>query len=156
MASVYETQWMPEYGRSYWEKNQINRRLTAEQLLEIAETHLCRENQMVLESNKFLFVDTTALTTYHFSLDYHGYSLPALRKIAEESILQYDYVFLCGEDIPYEDTWDRSGPGKRKNSQRRLIRDLASMKVPYVTLKGDLRSRIATIKRTLCQAPKVN
>ena len=39
MADEYCTVWMPEYGREYWEKQQVERRLTQEQLVEIADEH---------------------------------------------------------------------------------------------------------------------
>lgn len=58
MAKEYSTVWMPEYGREYWEKHQIDRRLTLEQLLEIAEGHLSREEKLLYEANKYLFTDT--------------------------------------------------------------------------------------------------
>lgn len=37
LAQEYNTVWMSEYGREYWEKHQANRRLSLEQLVEIAE-----------------------------------------------------------------------------------------------------------------------
>jgi len=46
LAMDYNTVWMPEYGREYWEKHQVNRRLSGEQLLEIAEGHLEREEAL--------------------------------------------------------------------------------------------------------------
>ncbi len=44
LAPSLNTTWMPEYGREYWEKNQKDRRLTSEQLVEIAEGHIQRED----------------------------------------------------------------------------------------------------------------
>lgn len=43
MAQEHGTVWMPEYGREYWEKNQVERKLTLKQLVEIAEGHMERE-----------------------------------------------------------------------------------------------------------------
>jgi hypothetical protein len=42
LAPEYQTLWMPEYGREYWARHQVNRRLTAAQLVELAEGHLAR------------------------------------------------------------------------------------------------------------------
>lgn len=44
---------MPEYGREYWERHNVDRRLTPEQLVEIAEEHVRREGALVLEANRF-------------------------------------------------------------------------------------------------------
>jgi len=40
LATEFKTVWMPEYGREYWEKHQVNRRLSLQQLVEIAKGHL--------------------------------------------------------------------------------------------------------------------
>ena len=74
MAQEYNTVWMPEYGREYWEKHQVGRRLTEEQLVEIAEGHLERENHRLYEANRYLFSDTNAITTYVFSMYYHNHA----------------------------------------------------------------------------------
>ena len=44
LAEKYDTQWMPEYGREYWEEHQLDRRLSPEQLYHIAACHLKRED----------------------------------------------------------------------------------------------------------------
>ncbi|MFM7615708.1 MAG: AAA family ATPase, partial [Synechococcales cyanobacterium] len=71
MATEYETVWMPEYGREYWEKHHVDCRLSLEQLVDIAEGHLERENQLLYQANQYLFTDTNAITTYLFALAYH-------------------------------------------------------------------------------------
>ena len=48
LAQKFSTVWMPEYGREYWDNNQVNRRLTTGQLVEIARGHIEREDQMLL------------------------------------------------------------------------------------------------------------
>ena len=66
MAKKFNTKQMPEYGREYWEKHHVNRRLTQGQLAEIAERHLKIENHKITESDQYLFTDTNALTTFVF------------------------------------------------------------------------------------------
>ena len=60
LAREFDTQWMPEYGREYWEKHQVERRLDPEQLVEIAMGHLEREDALLAQSNRYLFTDTNA------------------------------------------------------------------------------------------------
>jgi NadR type nicotinamide-nucleotide adenylyltransferase len=67
MAKEFDTVWMPEYGREYWEKHQENRKLSLAQLVEIAKGHLEREEKLLLEANHYLFTDTNATTTFIFS-----------------------------------------------------------------------------------------
>ncbi|TGL63210.1 AAA family ATPase [Leptospira sarikeiensis] len=149
LATEYDTVWMPEFGREYWEKNQIERRLTFEQLTEIALGHIEREDKLILKANRFIFTDTNALTTRIFSQDYHGKVSEELELLAESCVKRYDLVFLCEADIPFEDTWDRSGPVKREIFQKRIESDLRSKKIPYIRLTGNLEERIKKAKAIL-------
>lgn len=149
LAQEFGTVWMPEYGREYWETHHVDRRLTLGQLTEIAEGHLEREEALLCEANRYLFADTNALTTYIFSLYYHGEADKRLIDYANAASARYDLVFLCDVDIPYDDTWDRSGEGNRQVFQQRIVGDLAERKIPYFLLRGSLEERIACVKRVL-------
>jgi NadR type nicotinamide-nucleotide adenylyltransferase len=141
LADRLHTVWMPEYGREYWDTHQVERRLTLAQLEEIAEGHLAREDDKVLEARDVLLVDTNAITTYMFSLDYHGQATARLTQLAAEAASRYDLVFVCDTDIPYADTWDRSGDVHRQLFQKRIIADLQLRKIPYVLLRGTVGER---------------
>jgi HTH-type transcriptional repressor of NAD biosynthesis genes len=149
LAIHFDTQWMPEYGREYWENHQINKRLTLEDLLKIAEGHIERENALVLLSNQFLFSDTNAITTFLFSLDYHGIALEALENLAKVAESRHDIIFVCDTDIPYDDTWDRSGDVKRKTFQQKIIEDLNARNLKYYMLKGTVDERIEQVSKVL-------
>lgn len=149
LAEEYQTQWMPEFGREYWEKYHVNRRLSLEQLVEIAEGHIEREDKLLLESNRFLFTDTNAITTLTFSRYYHGEALPRLIELADRAATRYDLVFLCDTDIPYEDTWDRSGEVNREAFQRQAVADLLARNVPFIRLRGSLDQRIKRVRQIL-------
>ena len=53
MAHEFATVWMPEYGREYWERHHAERRLTPEQLVEIAEGHLQREEALIAQADRY-------------------------------------------------------------------------------------------------------
>jgi HTH-type transcriptional repressor of NAD biosynthesis genes len=152
LAAHFDTQWMPEYGREYWEQNQVNKRLTLEDLLKIAEIHIEREDALVLQANRFLFSDTNAITTYLFSLDYHGTALAALENLAKAAEKRHDIIFVCDTDIPYDDTWDRSGDVKRKTFQQKIIEDLDARNLKYYMLKGTVAERIEQVSKVLSAA----
>jgi len=154
LAHRFQTVWMPEYGREYWEQNQIDRRLTLEQLVEIARKHREREDRLVLEANRFLFIDTDATTTLHFSYYYHNAAHNELIDLANRCVDRYDLVFLCASDIPYDDTWDRSGEVLRSVMQKRIDGDLRGRKRPYYQLEGPLEERCAQATRILKQFRK--
>ena len=149
MAKEYETIWMPEYGREYWEKNQIERKLSLEQLVQIAEGHLEREENLLFQADQYLFTDTNAITTFMFSQYYHQAALPKLVELANSASSRYDLVFLCDTDISYDETWDRSGDVNRKTFQKQIVGDLLARKIPFFILSGELETRVSKVKRTL-------
>lgn len=132
LASRFDTQWMPEYGREYWEKHQIDRRIGFEAFNEIATGHIEREDALAQQANRYLFVDTNAVTTYVYALDYHGRAPALLTELARRAQTRYDLWFLCEDDIPYDNTWDRSGPQKRKWFHRMVMADLNERRIPYI------------------------
>jgi HTH-type transcriptional repressor of NAD biosynthesis genes len=149
LAHEFGTVWMPEYGRDYWQRHQVDRRLSPEQLLAIAKGHLEREDAGILEARRYFFVDTNALTTAVFARYYHREPLPALATIADQSASRYDLVFLCEGDFPYQDTWDRSGPANRTLLQRMVVEDLEARGIAAIVLTGPIGARVEAVRRSL-------
>lgn len=141
LAEQHDTVWVPEYGREYWEAHQTNRRLTLQQLVEIAEGHREREGDMIMNANRYLFIDTDATATYHFSCDYHGQVHPRVEELANACQQRYDLFFLCDIDIPYADTWDRSGQVHRQMFQANVESDLLARGTPFIRLEGSVEER---------------
>lgn len=154
LAQRFDTRWMPEYGREYWEKHQVDRRIGFEAFNEIATGHIEREDALARQANRYLFVDTNAVTTHVFALDYHGRAPTLLADLACRAQTRYDLWFLCDDDIPYDNTWDRSGPQKREWFHRMVVADLNERRIPYLRLRGDLAARIATVERVLARFRK--
>jgi nicotinamide riboside kinase len=145
---------MPEYGREYWERHHVNRRLSLDQLVEIAEGHLHREDELLLRANRFLFGDTNAITTYMFSLYYHGTAAPRLAQLADQAVRRYDLTFVCDADIPYDNTWDRSGDANRQVFQKQIISDLLVRRVPFFVLRGGIEQRVGAVRSVLARYRK--
>lgn len=154
LAEVYGTVWMPEYGREYWEQHQVERRLTPAQLVAIAEGHLVREDALLAQANRFLFTDTNALTTAMFAQAYHGAVAPRLAALALAAHTRYDLLVVCDTDIPYDDTWDRSGDLDRQVFQKQILADLHERKLPYLLVRGDLDARVAQVAAVLARHHK--
>ncbi|MCM3702361.1 AAA family ATPase [Paenibacillus macerans] len=149
LAQRYGTTFASEYGRDYWTEHQVDRRIGLEAFDEIATGHIEREEQALLRANRYLFVDTNAITTYMFALDYHGRAPELLTRIALENAQRYDLFFLCDDDIPYDDTWDRSGDQKRHVFHKQIIADLQERRVPFITLRGSLEERMRKVDEVL-------
>ncbi len=154
MAERHNTVWMPEYGAEFWLAHQADRRITLDQFERIAPEHNRREDALTLQSRKYLFCDTTPITTYAFAKDYHGMAGPVLTRLAQEAEKRYDLFFLCETDIPYADTWDRSGDQKRDWFQKHIVADLAARRIPFFKVHGTLARRIEHVDAILRQYHK--
>ncbi len=149
MAESMNTCWMPEYGREYWETYQVDRRLSPAQLVEIARGHITREEAILPDCDRYLFVDTNALTTRHFAHYYHGAALPELEQLADACTERYPIVFLCGDDIPYEATWDRSGEVNRTQFQQEITDELIKRRILFTRLTGTIEARVRQVQQVL-------
>jgi len=149
VAQAYNTAYVAEFGRTYWMEHQVDRLLTQEQLLYIAEEQIRQEDAALAQANRFLIVDTNALTTWHFAMDYYGCAHPALEQLANESKDRFDVVFLCDEDIPFEDTWERSGAVKRHAFQAFLLEQLEQRGITYHLLQCTVDARFERVKSVL-------
>lgn len=154
LAERHDTVWMPEYGAAYWLEHQVDRRITVDQFEEIAPEHVRREDALTLQARKYLFCDTSPITTYVFAKDYHGRAGPVLTRLAREAEKRYDLFFLCAADIPYADTWDRSGDRKRTWFQEQIAGDLAERRIPYFRVGGTLEERVRQVDEVLRQHRK--
>ena len=149
LAGRYGTTFASEYGRDYWTEKQVDRRIGFEDFDAIAVGHIEREDAAVLRANKYCFIDTNAITTYMYALDYHGRAPDLLTRLALENASRYDLFFLCEDDIPYDDTWDRSGDQKRHVFHRQIIADLERRRIPYIPLRGSLEERMRRVDEVL-------
>lgn len=149
LAKRHNTAFASEYGRDYWTAHQVDRRLSLSSFDEIALGHIAREEEALLRANRYLFVDTNAITTYLFSMDYHRQATPLLTRLALENASRYDLFFLCEDDIPYDDTWDRSGDQKRHVFHKQVVADLKCRRIPYLPLRGSLEERMKRVDQVL-------
>ncbi|TDF38564.1 ATPase [Alteromonadaceae bacterium M269] len=141
LAKELGTITVPEYGREYWLEHQVDRRLTPEQLLHIAQTQNAWEDKAMKRANRYLLCDTSAFTTWHFALHYHQSALPELESLAKACWDRYDLVVLCGDEIPYDDTWERSGDANRHEFQCFNREYLEKHEIPYIVATGALEAR---------------
>lgn len=154
LAKKFNTTFAPEYGREYWTQHQVDRRIGFEAFDEIAKGHIKIEDREILNANQYFFVDTNAITTYMFAMDYHRKAPDFLMKTAHLNYKRYDLFFLCDIDIPYDDTWDRSGNQKREVFQKQIIADLKERNIPYILLSGNLEKRMQKVENLLSEFKK--
>ena len=148
MAERLETRWMPEYGRELFEER--GGKLDLEDFLTIGHEHLRREEELALESDRYLFCDTNALATIFWCRFYCGRVDPALEALAGEVAADYDYV-LCLTDIPWhQDGWRETGGGELWDEHQAEIKgDLEQRGLAYVEVGGSLDERMGAVESWL-------
>lgn len=146
-ANHFNTEYTPEYGATIWHSKNINGILSKTDLLSIAEIQCKMEDDAIPYSNKFLFCDTTPLTTYMFSIFYHNHALNSLKKICKER--KYNVIFVCDNNIPFNDSNGRRSENINIEEQEKLLQLLKDRKIQYHYLTGTIQERLQQVKNTL-------
>lgn len=147
LAAKYDTNWVHEYGRELYEER--GGRLGLDDYLMIARTHIEREDELMASANRYLFSDTSAITTMMFSHLYERDSLDELRSIAADCATRYRLHVVCDDDIPFEQDGWRDTAAWRARMQGLILADLAARGIPYVVTSGNLDERIQTVEAAL-------
>jgi len=143
LAAHFNTQWVPEYMRTYLEKkwNAYNRNCEIEDLRAIAIGQMASENEMSKTANRVLFCDTNLLEIKVYSqVYYQGYCDPLIAKYAENNT--YDLYFLTYIDVPWEADVLRDKPFEREQMYANFKVALENYNKPYVVLSGTLEERL--------------
>jgi nicotinamide riboside kinase len=141
-AKYFNGDYCSEFGREYWFKFQKDHRLSMCDLEIIAEEHTKLEEKTFSMNKELTFIDTCVLTTFSYALYYFSETSSKLTKIFYDSLYKYKNVFLCDEDIPFDDTWDRSGPKSRGIIQNINKELLEKHQIGFTLLNGALENRL--------------
>lgn len=143
MADVFDTTWVSEYGRSYYESR--GGELDLEDYVAIAHGHRRREDEAALSANRYVFVDTNAMTTLFFSHYYNRGSTSELRDLADACATRYRHVFVCDDDIAFEQDGWRDNVVWRARMQGMVLHDLAVRRIDHHVAHGTLEERVAQV-----------
>ena len=143
LAVVYDTVWVPEYGREYSvPKDARGEAWTTDEFVHIARTQQRLEDEAAREANRILFCDTDALATALWHEQYLGGRAPDVEAIARSR--SYDLTFLTAADFPWVQDGDRNSDVVRRRMQRRFEEELTSRPEPVVELRGSIEARTTT------------
>jgi len=129
-----------EYGRTLWEEK--NGELTQEDLFNIAKTQTHTEDTLAVESNQFIFCDTTPLTTLCYSQALFNTRPPILEAYAERN---YHHTFLCEPDFPLFQDGTRRDEKFRQWQHNWYLAELKKRKTPFTLLKGSFKERFGVV-----------
>ena len=149
LAETYEAEWAPEYGRQLWEEQ--HGKLSQTDMLKIAKMQIEIENKKQLSSNRYLFCDTSPVSTL-FYCQYDFNFVPwELIQLARTN--KYDFVFLCKPDFGFQQDGTRRNRNFQKMQHNWILNYLVKQQIQYCQLSGDINNRIAAVQHTLanCQ-----
>jgi nicotinamide riboside kinase len=86
-------------------------------------------------------------------MHYHQTACLKLERLATQCWERYDLVVLCDNDIPYDDTWERSGDVNRHELQAFNRQYLKEHGIKHILASGDLRQRKQTVLKSLGLVP---
>lgn len=149
LAREFDTVFVPEIGRFIWEEKKGQ--LTVDDYVDIAVKHRQAETEAALRAHRYLFVDTSALTTLLLGYCFgHIKEAPAeLLGYADDCKHRYAHHFVCADDIPYEYDPARENEAWRGRIQKLVLEDLEARGIGYTVLTGSVEERAAQVRNVL-------
>jgi HTH-type transcriptional repressor of NAD biosynthesis genes len=142
LADQYQTAWVQEYGRPYWEGllPSAATAYSSQDFVHIAQVQQAMEDMLARHANRVLICDTDAFTTSLWHELYMGHSSLAVQEIAEGH--RHALHILTGDEIAWEDDGTRDQPERRKWFQGRFREELARTGRPFVEVAGTPEERL--------------
>lgn len=144
LADYYDTVYVEEYGREYTETVVVPEELDILDFGTIVTKQLTLIHDVVHipETNKVVFVDTDAITTFIFAeMFLPDYPKDELRQIFEGYIdvqkEMIDFYILLDVDVPWINDGTRQFPEGRKEHFNRIKEELDRQELPYIIVSGE-------------------
>jgi NadR type nicotinamide-nucleotide adenylyltransferase len=144
LAKEFGTSHVAEYGRELWDDK--SGALVLEDMRHIAEVQIQREEATAKHANRFLFCDTSPLTTVFYSRHMFGKAEPALERLAERA---YDFTVLCAPDFAFVQDGTRQPEDFRMRQHEWYLSELSRRQIPYFTVTGSIENRIQQVRKLI-------
>lgn len=148
LARVFETIWVPEFGREYCEVNVKfagaqgfgdSTGWTSEEFETIATIQQTLENRFARKANKLLICDTNAFVTGTWHERYFGRRSESVDWIGAKD--KVDLYLLCHPDAEFVQDGTRDGDSVREWMHGRFLDQLQRGSAPFVEITGDWNRR---------------
>ena len=147
LARVYNTSYVEEYGRTYYNKFKDSMSITLESdYHEIAFEHKYHERMQTQTANKVLFIDTEAIVTQYYSELYVGKRLDILTEVAK--LQKYDLHIYLEPDVAWVNDGMRvhGNQSIREENNRKLKQMFNEAGIDYVIVTGNYEERFERCK----------
>ena len=147
LAEELDTAWVHEFGRELWEAQGLTGSFA--DLLKIGRNQREREDKAARHADRFLFCDTNAWTTLHWSLRSYGYADQRLHDLVDATVDDYLWV-LCQDDFGWiQDGTREMADGEAHRFQLQQEADLERRGISYLVAAGTVSERVATVTAAL-------
>jgi NadR type nicotinamide-nucleotide adenylyltransferase len=147
LANRFNTTWVAEYGREYWERKVAGLKMTdplppfvSDEFLHIATEQQRREEAAARTANRLLVCDTNAFATGTWHERYMNRRSPAVDAIGQRD--RVHLYLLTAPDFPFVQDGFRDGESIRDWMHGRFVEQLKGGTVPVVHLSGNQEERI--------------
>lgn len=143
LAKHFNTSWVPEFGRFYWEGKMFTPDASTWQTPEflfIARQQNRFEDAMAETCNRLLFCDTDSFATSLWHERYVGSMSSEVDEISSDR--KYALYFLTDVDIPFFQDGTRDGEHIRHNMHRRFIEELEKRGKKFIIVSGSREERL--------------
>ena len=139
--------YVEEVGRTLWVEADGD--LPLDDYVTICREHVALENEAVLRADRFVFVDTNAITTQQYAFFFFGTCPEAVQAYADRCAGRYAHTFVCAPDIPFDQDGTRVHPQVQQYQDGAIRNDLTIRGIPYTVVGGTLAERVAAVRRHL-------
>ncbi|EKD52680.1 MAG: ATPase/kinase involved in NAD metabolism-like protein [uncultured bacterium] len=144
LAGYYQTVWVPEYGRLYYEGKMFSAGSnvwTTDEFIHIARSQNSLEDALQKKANRILICDTDAFATTLWHERYLNKKSEKLNKLVKKEKPQL-YI-LTDIDIPFVQDGTRDGEHLRTWMHHRFMEELKRNNLQYIVVSGDREKRLS-------------
>lgn len=159
LAEYYQTVWIPEYGRWYWEGRRYTpnqEQWDTDEFVKIAQGQIRWEDDLSLQANRLVVCDTDALATHVWHKRYVGHYSEAVEAVADSR--EYDLYLLTEPDFGFIQDGTREGEHIRMEMHGWFTDELTRKNHKFIRVTGSHDNRMAQVTEAinkLLQFPKL-
>lgn len=138
LATYFNTEWVPEYARTYVAT--LNRPYNLEDIVLIAQKQIETERAKEKAANQFLFIDTELIIAKVWAEDVYNTCPDFIKQELEKQ--NYDLYLLTYPDLPWQADGVRENPHRRDYFFNLYKDELISRGFNFAEIRGQGNIRI--------------
>ncbi len=143
LAQYYQTVWVPEYGRWYWEGRRYTpnaMQWSTQEFVHIAKEQIAWEENLAMQANQLVVCDTDPLATHVWHRRYMDHYAEAVERIVNDHL--YNLYILTVPDFGFVQDGTRESKQIRMVMHEWLIEVLNAKDRPYISVTGSHETRM--------------